>query len=126
MVGTISGGKAKPTGRIDIAVMQSLSRQGEVNPLVEDYGHVIVDECHHVGAVSFNAILKRTKAKYVLGLTATPILHDGQQPIIFMQCGPIRHTAATPAGAPHDLAVIPHSRHAQIDLPTEAGIQDVF
>lgn len=52
--------------------MQSLSRQGEVDPLVERYGHVIVDECHHVGAVSFDAILKRTKAKYVLGLTATP------------------------------------------------------
>ena len=71
--------------------MQSVSRQGEVNPLVENYGQVIVDECHHVGAVSFDAILKRTKAKYVLGLTATPIRRDGQQPIIFMQCGPIRH-----------------------------------
>ncbi len=126
MVGTIGGGKAKPTGRIDIAVMQSLSRQGEVNPLVEDYGHVIVDECHHVGAVSFDAILKRTKAKYVLGLTATPIRRDGQQPIIFMQCGPIRHKAATPAGAPHDLEVVPRSRHARIDLPPDAGIQDVF
>ncbi|WP_246316330.1 TOTE conflict system archaeo-eukaryotic primase domain-containing protein [Tepidicella baoligensis] len=126
MVGTIGGGKAKPTGRIDIAVMQSLSRQGEVNPLVEDYGHVIVDECHHVGAVSFDAILKRTKAKYVLGLTATPIRRDGQQPIIFMQCGPIRHKAATPAGAPHDLEVVPRSRHAWIDLPPDAGIQDVF
>ena len=126
VVGTVGGGKAKPTGRIDIAVMQSLSRQGEVNPLVEDYGHVIVDECHHVGAVSFDAILKRTKAKYVLGLTATPIRRDGQQPIIFMQCGPIRHTAATPAGAPHDLEVVPRSRHARIDLPPNAGIQDVF
>ena len=94
VVGTIGGGKAKATGKIDIAVMQSLSRQGEVNPLVESYGHVIVDECHHVGAVSFDAILKRTKAKYVLGLTATPIRRDGQQPIIFMQCGPIRYTAA--------------------------------
>ena len=73
VIGTIGGGKAKPTGKIDIAVMQSLSRQGEVNSLVESYGHVIVDECHHVGAVSFDAILKRTKAKYVLGLTATPI-----------------------------------------------------
>jgi hypothetical protein len=93
VVGTIGGGKAKPTGKIDIAVMQSLSRQGEVNPLVENYGQVIVDECHHVGAVSFDAILKRTKAKYVLGLTATPIRRDGQQPIIFMQCGPIRYTA---------------------------------
>ena len=59
VVGTIGGGKAKPTGKIDIAVMQSLSRQGEVNALVENYGHVIVDECHHVGAVSFDAILKR-------------------------------------------------------------------
>ena len=126
VVGTIGGGKAKPTGRIDIAVMQSLSRQGEVNPLVEDYGQVIVDECHHVGAVSFDAILKRTKAKYVLGLTATPIRRDGQQPIIFMQCGPIRHTAATPAGAPHDLEVVPRSSHARIDLPPDAGIRDVF
>jgi hypothetical protein len=82
---------------IDIAVMQSVSRQGEINPLVENYGHVIVDECHHVGAVSFDAILKQVKAKYVLGLTATPIRRDGQQPIIFMQCGPIRYTAAKPA-----------------------------
>jgi len=126
VIGTIGGGKAKPTGKIDIAVMQSLSRQGEVNPLVENYGHVIVDECHHVGAVSFDAILKRTKAKFVLGLTATPIRRDGLQPIIFMQCGPIRHRAATPTGAPQDLQVLPHARCALIDLPAEAGIQDVF
>ncbi|RJG02125.1 TOTE conflict system archaeo-eukaryotic primase domain-containing protein [Noviherbaspirillum sedimenti] len=126
VVGTIGGGKAKPTGKIDVAVMQSVSRQGEVNSLVENYGQVIVDECHHVGAVSFDAILKRTKAKYVLGLTATPIRRDGQQPIIFMQCGPIRYTAAKPAGAPHDLEVLPRSRFTRIDLPTEAGIQDVF
>lgn len=104
-IGTIGGGKAKPTGKIDIAVMQSLSRQREVNPLVENYGHVIVDECHHVGAVSFEAILKRVKAKYVLGLTATPIRRDDQQPIIFMQCGPIRYVAARPECAPHDLEV---------------------
>jgi superfamily II DNA or RNA helicase len=126
VIGTIGGGKANPTGKIDIAVMQSVSRQGEVNPLVENYGHVIVDECHHVGAVSFDAILKRTKAKYVLGLTATPIRRDGQQPIIFMQCGPIRYTAAKPASAPHDLEVLPRSSFRQIDVPTDAGIQDVF
>ena len=126
VVGTIGGGKAKPTGKIDIAVMQSLSRQGEVNPLVEGYGQVIVDECHHVGAVSFDAILKRTKAKFVLGLTATPIRRDGQQPIIFMQCGPIRHTAAKPAGSPRDLEVVPHTRHDRIDVAADAGIQDVF
>ncbi len=126
MIGTIGGGKARPTGKIDIAVMQSLSRQGKVNSLVERYGHVIVDECHHVGAVSFDAILKRAKAKYVLGLTATPIRRDGQQPIIFMQCGSIRYTAAKPAGAPHDLGVVPYSLNPCIDLPLGAGIQDVF
>ncbi|MDH0681782.1 DEAD/DEAH box helicase [Achromobacter animicus] len=126
IVGTIGGGKAKPTGKIDIAVMQSVSRQGEVNPLVESYGQVIVDECQHVGAVSFDAILKRTKARFLLGLTATPIRRDGLQPIIFMQCGPIRYTAAKPAGAPHDLEVVPRSRFTRIDLPTNTGIQDVF
>jgi superfamily II DNA or RNA helicase len=126
VVGTIGGGKAKPTGKIDIAVMQSLSRQGEINSLVENYGQVIVDECHHVGAVSFDAILRRAKAKYVLGLTATPIRRDGQQPIIFMQCGPIRYTAATPDGAPQDLEVVQRTCFSQIELPPEAGIQDVF
>lgn len=126
VVGTIGGGKAKPTGKIDVAVMQALSRQGEVNPLVEGYGQIIVDECHHVGAVSFDAILKRTKAKFVLGLTATPIRRDGQQPIIFMQCGPIRHLATKPTGAPYDLVVVPHIFQARIDVADNAGIQDVF
>ncbi len=126
VVGTIGGGKSRPTGQIDIAVMQSVSRQGEVNPLVEHYGQVIVDECHHVGAASFDAILKRTKARYVHGLTATPVRRDGQQPIIFMQCGPIRYTAARPAGAPHDLEVVPRSRYTRIEVPADAGIQDLF
>ena len=125
-IGTIGGGKAKPTGKIDIAVMQSLSRRGEINPLIENYGHVIVDECHHIGAVSFDAILKRVKAKYVLGLTATPIRRDGQQPIIFMQCGPIRHSAQKNENAPQDLEVVPFLLRNRIDLPVEVGIQDVF
>ena len=73
VIGTIGGGKAKPTGKIDIAVMQSLSKQGEASELVENYGQVIVDECHHLSAFSFEAILKRVQAKFVLGLTATPI-----------------------------------------------------
>ena len=126
VIGVIGGGKNKPTGQIDIAVMQSLSRQGEVAPLVESYGQVIVDECHHVGAASFDAILRRAKAKHVVGLTATPIRRDGQQPIIFMQCGPIRHKAAQPLDAPHDLSVMPQFIESPIALPAEAGIQDVF
>jgi superfamily II DNA or RNA helicase len=126
VIGTIGGGKATPTGKIDIAVMQSLSRRGEVNSLVEGYGQAIVDECHHVGAVSFDAILRRAKAKFVLGLTATPIRRDGQQPIIFMQCGPIRHTAAPPEDAPHDLTVSPRFRYSRIDVSADSGIQEVF
>lgn len=126
VIGCIGGGKFKPTGKIDIAVMQSLSRKGEVNPLVENYGQVIVDECHHVGAISFDSILRRTKARYVLGLTATPIRRDGLQPIIFMQCGSIRHTAAKPASTPQDLEVVPRIWSSHIELTVETGIQDVF
>jgi superfamily II DNA or RNA helicase len=125
-VGTIGGGKAKPTGCIDIAVMQSLSRRGEVDAVVEGYGQVIVDECHHIGAVSFDAILRRAKAKYVLGLTATPIRRDGQQPIIFMQCGPTRHTVIRPEGAPRDLEVVPCLWGQTIDASPDIGIQEVF
>lgn len=125
-LGLIGGGKSRPTGRIDIAVMQSLSRKGQVNPLIEHYGQVIVDECHHVGAASFDAILKQAKARYVTGLTATPIRRDGQQAIIFMQCGPIRHTAARPLGAPQDLVVVTRYRSCPIGVPRDAGIQEVF
>lgn len=70
-IGCIGGGKAKPTGRLDIVVMQSLVRKGQVNPLVQSYGQVIVDECHHIAAASFEAILRQVKARYVLGLSAT-------------------------------------------------------
>lgn len=91
-IGIIGGGKHKPCGNIDIAVVQSISRHGEVEPLVRNYGQIIVDECHHIGAVSFSAILKETNARYLLGLTATPIRRDGLHPIIFMYCGAIRHT----------------------------------
>lgn len=126
LVGSIGGGKSKPTGRIDIAVMQSLHRRGETSEQVEQYGQIIVDECHHVSAVSFEAILKCTKARYVLGLTATPIRRDGRQPIVFMQCGPTRHVATRPAGAPQTLEVVPRYLSTSIQLAGDAGIQDVF
>lgn len=125
-VGSIGGGKVKPTGVIDIAVMQSLSRQGQVSDQVKSYGQVIVDECHHLSAFSFETILKHVRAKYVLGLTATPERRDGQHPIIFMQCGPIRHTASRATSAPDDLMVEARLLPAQINLPEGAGIQDVF
>lgn len=90
-IGSIGGGKRKPTGRIDIALIQSLVRNGEVSDLVADYGHLIVDECHHLSAVSFELVARRAKSRYVLGLSATVARKDGHHPIIFMQCGPVRY-----------------------------------
>jgi superfamily II DNA or RNA helicase len=76
---------------IDVATIQSLVRKGEVSDLVAGYGHLVVDECHHLSAVSFEAVARATKAKYVLGLSATVTRKDGHHPITFMQCGPIRY-----------------------------------
>ena len=80
-------------GKIDIALMQSCLEDNEVKTFIRNYGTLIVDECHHVSAVNFERILKYANARYVYGLTATSIRKDGHQPIIFMQCGPIRYSA---------------------------------
>lgn len=90
--------------------MQSLISEDEVRDLVKDYGMVIVDECQHVSAVSFERVLKEVNAKYVYGLTATPARQDGHQPIIHMQCGPIRYHVDAKVQAekrPFNHAVIP-------------------
>ncbi len=89
-IGRVGGGKDKPNGMLDVAMIQSLVRKGEVKDVVAQYGHVIVDECHHLPAFSFERVLAEVKARYVTGLTATPYRRDGHQPIIHMQCGPIR------------------------------------
>ena len=91
LIGQLGGGKDSLSGFVDIAIMQSLISDEEVRDLVKDYGMIIVDECHHVSAVSFEKVLKEVNAAYVYGLTATPARQDGHQPIIFMQCGPIRY-----------------------------------
>ncbi len=90
-IGRFGGGKKKSTGRIDIALMQSLVRKGVVHDSVAEYGQLIFDECHHLPAQSFEAIARRVQAKYVVGLSATVARKDGHHPIIFMQCGPIRY-----------------------------------
>lgn len=91
IIGQLGSTKNTLNGKIDIAIMQSLVSGDEVKEMVKDYGLVIVDECHHVSAVSFEKILRSVNAKYVYGLTATPTRQDGQQPIIYMQCGGIRY-----------------------------------
>lgn len=92
IIGQLGGGKKTVNGIIDVVLMQSMfERDKSVKKLIDNYGMVIVDECHHVSATNFNKILSETRAKYVYGLTATPIRKDGHHPIIFMQCGPIRY-----------------------------------
>ena len=90
-IGQIGGGRKKPTGSLDVALIQSLSQKGEVHDMVGDYGHLIVDECHHLSAASFEQVVRQAKAKFVTGLSATVARKDGHHPIIFMQCGPVRH-----------------------------------
>ncbi len=90
-IGQIGGGKRKPTGIIDVAIIQSLSKKGIVDDIVGDYGHLVVDECHHISARSFEIAARQSKAKYVTGLSATVVRKDGHHPIIFMNCGPIRY-----------------------------------
>ncbi len=90
-IGRIGGGRRKPTGMLDVALIQSLVRKGVVDDRVGDYGCLIVDECHHLPAQSFEQVVRRAKAKFVTGLSATVARKDGHHPIIFMQCGPVRH-----------------------------------
>ena len=98
-IGVIGAGKNTLNGVVDVAVMQSLIAGDEIKTLVRDYGMIIVDECHHVSAVNFEKVLKFANAKFVCGLTATPKRQDGHQPIIFMQCGPIRYKVDAKAQA---------------------------
>ncbi len=90
-IGRIGGGRKKPTGALDVAIIQSLVRKGVVDDRVGEYGHLIVDECHHLSAHSFEQVARRAKARFVTGLSATVTRKDGHHPIIFMQCGQIRH-----------------------------------
>ncbi len=109
-VGIIGGGKKKPTGVVDIATYQSLinKKDNTVSEIVQDYGHVIVDECHHVSAPRFEMVLNEVRAKYVLGLTATPERQDGHQKIIFMAAGPIRHKVKSTTEEKFEQQVVAH------------------
>lgn len=129
-IGLIGGGRARPTGTIDVAVIQSLNRKGVVADLVAGYGQVIVDECHHISAFSFERVMREVKARYVVGLTATPMRRDGHQPIITMQCGPIRYRTdarSQAAERPFDHRVVTRSTAFALSAEEgESGIQAVY
>jgi superfamily II DNA or RNA helicase len=119
-IGHVAGGKDARTGFIDVALLQSLQRKGEVKDCVAEYGHVVVDECHHLTAFSFEQVMRQVKAKYIVGLTATPVRKDGHHPIIFMQCGPIRFNMTAREAterSPFRHLVLP--RHTGFRMPPE-------
>ncbi len=128
-IGQVGGGKTKRTGVIDVAVIQSLHRDQEVKDFVGEYGHVIVDECHHLSAFTFEQVMRQVKAKYVVGLTATPTRKDGHHPIIYMQCGPARFTMAVRAmtdSTPFEHVVIPRATEFRVPAAGEVTIQDIY
>ena len=90
-IGRVGGGRRVPTGILDVATIQSLVHKGVVDAIVANYGHLVVDECHHLSAYSFEQVVRHSKARFVTGLSATVTRKDGHHPIIFMQCGPLRH-----------------------------------
>lgn len=132
-IGQIGGGKHKITETIDVAMIQSLINKGTVNDLVGNYGHIIVDECHHISAASFEQVIRQAKARFITGLSATVTRQDGHHPIIFMQCGPVRYRVddrqqAAARSFTHKVIV----RRTNFVLPgradnaPEPGIQEVY
>jgi len=126
LIGQIRAGRENPGGLVDVAIMQSSRSDDNVKDYIKDYGMVIVDECHHVSAPSFEQILKRVHAKSIYGSTATPARRDGHHPIIFMHCGPIRYRADAKKEAekrPFDHYVIP--RFTGFRAPFDKEEQDI-
>ncbi len=114
-IGTYGAGRKKLTGQVDVAMMQSLVKSPDMVEILANYGHVVVDECHHIPAISFETLVKASPARYFLGLTATPYRKDGLQSIIHMQCGPIRHTITSADS--YQLAKLVRVRESPFTLP---------
>jgi superfamily II DNA or RNA helicase len=130
-IGKIGGGRKKRNGLIDVAVIQSVYKDKEVEPWVNDYGQIIVDECHHISAFSFEQVIRSCQAYYKVGLSATLTRKDGQHPIVFMNLGPIRYSVnakkhASQRGFTHK--VITHNTSFQVTNAESASqnIQELF
>lgn len=127
-IGQIGGGKDKATNVIDVAMIQSFHKQHEADSRIKNYGHIIVDECHHISAVSFERVLMEANARYITGLTATPYRSDGHQPIITMQCGPVRHKikAHSDSEMPFNLRLVTRATNFQYPWNEGRKITDVW
>jgi superfamily II DNA or RNA helicase/very-short-patch-repair endonuclease len=128
-IGQIGGGRNKPNGRLDVALIQSLRRKEAVDERLEQYGHLIVDECHHLPAWSFEQVARRSNVTFIVGLSATVTRKDGHHPIITMQCGPIRHRVSAKTAArkrPFHHAVIVRPTSFRVQRPAEEDARSEF
>jgi superfamily II DNA or RNA helicase len=127
-IGQLGGGRDRQTTVVDLAMAQSLARRGDLASRTAGYGLVVVDECHHVPAVTFEACVNQIPARRWIGLPATPYRRDGLQAIIAMHCGPTRHqialSATSGAALPREL-IIHETDHAPAGAD-EMSIQQVF
>jgi superfamily II DNA or RNA helicase len=125
-IGYYSGTKKKRTGIIDIAVMQSVVKRNKVEDWISDYGQIVVDECHHISAVSFERIVRKCPAYYRLGLSATVIRKDGQHPIVLMNLGEVRYSNNRASTEPlFEQKVFPRFTNFHLEAEDPA-IQDIF
>lgn len=111
-IGKLGNGKKKLNSNLDISTLQSLKNRPE---LIEGYSQIVIDEVHHIPAVSFEIPLKRFKGKYILGLSATPARQDGMHPIMFMQCGEIAYELKKEISKIHKLKTVDSSFEALSD-----------
>ncbi len=132
LIGQLGAGKNQLNSIVDVAIMQSLHMDGNLKDCIKNYGMIIVDECHHVPAFSFEQIIKNTTAKYVYGLTATPSRPDGHHPIIFFHLGPVRFTVDSKEQAekrPFDHYLVPRFTSFKIgsnENQKDLSIQEVY
>jgi len=87
-IGRIGDGHFDKNQAITIALIQTLSKYPET---VNDYGFLIIDECHKIPAKTFTTAVKTFEGRYLLGLSATPYRRDGLSKVIEWYAGPIRH-----------------------------------
>ena len=127
-IGQVGGGRRRRTGVIDLAMIQSLKTIDDLEEFFSGYGLIVIDECHHLPAFSFEACVRRAPSRFFLGLTATPYRRDGLQEIVTMQCGPIRHRVATKEGPAAELTLDLRVRETAFSLgdAADAPIQEIF
>ena len=127
-IGQRGGGRRKLTGIVDLAMIQSLKAIDDLEAFFSGYGLVVVDECHHLPAFSFEAVVRRAPVRHFLGLTATPYRRHGLQEIVTMQCGPIRHQIASREGPASQIELQLDVRETQFAVAgaTETPIQELF